>query len=463
MSTPPTIVWFRRDLRIADNAALTAAAGGPVLPVFILDPVIDAELGAAARLRLRMSLAALGDALRTTGLPLILRRGDALTVLNDLIKETGAARVTWNRLADGRSLARDKTIKAALKEQGTTVDSFDGYTLLNPWQVKTGAGGAFKVFTPFSRAVMAEDIPAPLPRPDKLSPFASLPDSDDLDDWQMDAPMGPAAAALAGQIEAGEDAALARLEDWLDGPAPRYGTDRDRLDRPDAGTRLSEYLALGEISPRMVWAIMDRAEGDTGVEAARRQLIWRDFAHMLLFNDAEMETICWRREWEEFPWRGDNEDAEAWRRGETGCDIVDAAMREVYVTGRMHNRARMLVGSYLTKHLLTDWRIGEAWFRETLIDWDAANNAMGWQWIAGCGPDAAPFFRIFNPERQAEKFDPDARYRTYWLSGEGAETFTAMRPKSHLTSRNNRPAPIVDLASGRNRALEAWQKMRDKG
>jgi deoxyribodipyrimidine photo-lyase len=206
---------------------------------------------------------------------------------------------------------------------------------------------------------------------------------------------------------------------------------------------------------------MDRAAGSEGVEAARRQLIWRDFAHMLLFHDPEMETICWRREWQEFPWHGDNQKAEAWRKGETGCDVIDAAMRELWVTGRMHNRARMLVGSYLTKHLLTDWRVGEAWFRETLIDWDPANNAMGWQWVAGCGPDAAPFFRIFNPETQADRFDPDAIYRTYWLRGEGAETFKATRPKAHKGSP--RPAEsIVGLKEGRIRALEAWSNMRDK-
>lgn len=275
--------------------------------------------------------------------------------------------------------------------------------------------------------------------------------------------MGPAADALAEQIDAGESAARDRLDAWLTERGGRYDEDRNRLDKAEAGTRLSEYLALGEISPRSVWAAMDRANGDPGVEAARRQLIWRDFAHMLLFHDPDMERENWRREWSAFPWRDDNEDAERWRRGETGVEVVDAAMREMYVTGRMHNRARMLTASYLTKHLMTHWRVGEAWFRETLIDWDPANNAMGWQWVAGCGPDAAPFFRIFNPETQGEKFDPFGAYRNNWLKGAGAETFAAMRPKSHLRDAPSSPRPLVELAEGRKRALEAWKEMREKG
>lgn len=458
-----SIVWFRRDLRLSDNAALASCADGPVVPLFILDPVVDAQLGAAARLRLEASLARLSADLAELGVPLVLRRGDATEVLRQVAAVAGASRVTWTRLTDGPSIERDKQVKAALKDEGLDVESFDGFTLLDPWRVKTGAGEAYKVFTPFSKALAQFDIPSPVDRPKTLESVSKRLKSDDLSDWRLAAPMESAADALRSQFKAGETAARDRLDEWLAGPAPRYGDDRDRLDKPDAGTRLSEYLALGEISPRTVWSVMDRADGDPGVEAARRQLIWRDFAHSLLFHDPDMERENWRREWSVFPWREDNEDAEKWRRGETGCEVVDAAMREIYVTGRMHNRARMLVGSYLTKHLMTHWRVGEAWFRETLIDWDPANNAMGWQWVAGCGPDAAPFFRIFNPDTQAEKFDPDRRYRNHWLKGEGAETFSAMRPKSHRGRNASRPRPIVDLKDGRKRALDAWGEMREKG
>ncbi|MEL7463782.1 MAG: deoxyribodipyrimidine photo-lyase [Pseudomonadota bacterium] len=462
-SDPTTIVWLRRDLRLRDNLALDAALGGPVIPVFILDDVIDAQLGAAARLRLKLSLEALSKDFAAKGIKLVLRRGDALEILRALASETGARRVTWTRLTDGPSIERDKKIKASLKDDGLEVESFGGFTLLDPWRVRTGQDTQFKVFTPFSKALMQHDIPEPAQRPSHLAAYDGDVASDDLNDWRLEAAMGPAADALAKQIAAGEDAARDRLDAWLDERGARYDDDRNRLDKPEAGTRLSEYLALGEISPRSVWAAMDRADGDAGVEAARRQLIWRDFAHMLLFHDPDMETENWRREWSAFPWREDNEDAERWRRGETGVEVVDAAMREMYVTGRMHNRARMLTASYLTKHLMTHWRVGEAWFRETLIDWDPANNAMGWQWVAGCGPDAAPFFRIFNPETQGEKFDPFGAYRKNWIRGEGAETFAAMRPKSHQRNASARPRPLVELSEGRKRALEAWKEMREKG
>lgn len=456
----PTIVWLRRDLRLDDNRALAAAAAaGPTLPVFILDPVIDAQLGAAQRLRLGASLAALGRDLAASGAPLVLRRGAALPTLLALAAETGARSVRWTRLTDAPSLARDREAKAGLKAAGLAAHSHEGFTLLDPAAVKTGAGEPYRVFTPFWRAFAAREVPAPVPAP-RLSGVPGVA-SDRLEDWGLSGPMGPAAGALAASFRAGEAAARARLDAWLDGPAPRYGADRNRLDRPEAGTGLSDALALGEISPRRVWAEMDRAGGAAGVEAARRQLVWRDFAHVLLFHDGAMERESWRRDWARFPWRDDNDEAERWRRGETGVAVIDAAMRELWATGRMHNRARMLVGSWLTKHLLTHWRIGAEWFRETLIDWDPANNAMGWQWVAGSGPDAAPFFRIFNPETQGETFDPDGRYRRHWLAGAGAETFAAMRPKSWgPAARPGRPQ--VDLAAGRARALEAWAGMRDK-
>lgn len=455
-------MWFRRDLRLSDNAALAAAAAdGAVIPVFILDPVIDAQLGAAARLRLRMSLEALDGDLKSAGGSLILRRGGALEVLQALIEETGAETVRWTRLTDGPSIGRDTQLKAALKDAGVAAESHGGFTLLDPWRVRTGEGEAYKVFTPFSKALKTHDIPEPVTAVRTFRRKNGVA-SDALADWRLDGPMGPAAEALATRITAGEQAARDRLDEWLDGPAPHYSRDRNRLDKPDATTGLSHHLALGEISPRTVWAVMDRADGSKGVEAARRQLIWRDFAHMLLFHDPEMEVENWRREWSAFPWREDNEDAEAWRRGETGVDVIDAAMRELWVTGTMHNRARMLTASYLTKHLMTHWRVGEAHFRETLIDWDPANNAMGWQWVAGCGPDAAPFFRIFNPETQAEKFDPVGNYTRYWLDEDGAETFANMRPKSHQKDAERPGAPIIGLKEGRETALAAWRDMRDK-
>ncbi len=462
-SATPTIVWLRKDLRLADNHALTAAStAGPIIPVFILDDVFATTLGAAAKLRLKLSLEALSRDLAQAGAPLILRRGEALTVLRALVAETGAKAVTWTRLTDGPALERDKRIKAALVDDGVTTESHGGFTLLDPWTVKTGAGNQFKVYTPFWRAVSARDIERPLPRPKILTGVQGV-RSDTLVDWRLEAEMGPAADALADQISAGEQAALDKLDTFLDGPAPRYAEDRDQMGLPNAVTQLSDHLAVGEISPRTIWwALM--ATGDThGHVTARKQIVWRDFAHHLLFHDPEMETRCWRREWEEFAWAGDNDAAAKWKAGSTGIDVVDAAMRELWVTGRMHNRARMIVASVLTKNLLVDWRIGEAWFRHTLIDWDPANNAMGWQWVAGCGPDASPFFRIFNPATQAEKFDKSKTYRRRWLyQGEGAKSFKAMWPKSDVTLSLESPPLMVDLKATRQAALSAWEDMKQR-
>lgn len=458
MKEPATILWLRRDLRLSDHAALSAAAAdGAVIPVFILDSVTEAGPGAAAKLRLKAAIERLAEMFRAEGVKLILRRGEALPVLLSLVEETGAEAVRWTRLTDGPSLDRDRAVKAALKARGLKAESHDGFTLLDPWRVKTGAGAAFKVFTPFSRALMGHDVPPPLPRA-KLTGYQGEIASDRLEDWKLEAGMGPAAPMLAERFRTGEDAARDRLDEWLEGPAAHYADDRDRLDRPDATTRLSEYLALGEISPRMIWSILDRSDGGRGVEAARRQLIWRDFAHMLLFHDPAMEHENWRREWAAFPWREDNEDAEAWRRGRTGVPVVDAAMRELWVTGLMHNRARMLVASWLTKHLMTGWQVGEAHFRNTLIDWDPANNAMGWQWVAGSGPDAAPFFRIFNPMRQADTHDLEGKYRKYWLEGDGAKAFEMMRPGRWGNAAYVKSVPDMQLK--REIALAAWKEMR---
>ena len=459
----PTLVWLRKDLRLADNHALTAAAAaGTIIPVFILDDVFDATLGAAAKLRLKLSLQSLSDDLAKAGAPLILRRGDALTVLRDMIGETGAKSVTWTRLTDGAALKRDRRVKAALAEDGAQVESFGGFTLLDPWTVKTGAGGQFKVYTPFWRAVSQRDIERPLPRPRKIEGVKGVA-SDDLDDWALETEMGPAANALAAEIRAGEAAALKKLDSFLDGPVGNYHDDRDQMGKPDAVSNLSDHLATGEISPRTVWWALMAAGDRPGPEAARKQIVWRDFAHHLLFHDPEMEAKCWRREWEDFDWSGENEAAKKWKAGRTGVDIVDAAMRELWVTGRMHNRARMIVASLLTKNLLVDWRVGEAWFRHTLIDWDPANNAMGWQWVAGCGPDASPFFRIFNPETQAEKFDKSGAYRDYWLGdGEGAKKFRDMWPTSDVTLDLESPPLMVDLASTRRAALAAWEVMKNR-
>ena len=449
--------------------AAAVATGRPLLPVFILDPETEA-MGAAARFRLGLGLAHFGGVLADIGSRLILRRGAALPVLRALLAETGAGGVYWQRMYDPAAKTRDAEVKASLRADGFEAESFSGALLIEPWQVATGTGGYYKVYTPFWRAVSARGFAPPVPAPAHLPAPELWPASEDLGSWQLGAAMRRGAAVVLPHQRVGEAAALARLDGFIAASVADYRIERDFPAETQATSGLSENLAWGEIGPRTIWAAGQRAlhEGAAGAEHFCKELVWREFAYHLLHHAPQIETTCWRPEWEGFGWRGDNAGAERWRRGMTGEPFVDAAMREVYVTGRMHNRARMIVGSYLTKHLLTDWRVGLAWFAEVLTDWDPAANAMGWQWVAGCGPDAAPYFRVFNPAGQAEKFDADQRYRRRWIA-EGARVPAAQAlsffdacPKSWgLDASARYPAPIVELAEGRARALAAYSAQKE--
>ncbi len=466
MTNKPLILWFRRDLRLSDHPMLAqaVATGRPLVPVFVLDAQTEA-MGAAARFRLGLGLGEFGRVLAAMGSQLILRRGEALSVLRDVIAEVGAAGVYWQRMYDPEAKARDAEVKAALRADGFEAESFNGALLIEPWQVATGAGGYYKVYSPFWRSVAAQGFAPPVPAPKQLAPPKVWPKSDALEAWRLDADMRRGGDIVAKYQRVGEAAALARLDAFIEDSAGRYREARDFPALQDATSGLSENLAWGEIGPRSIWAAGQRAvhEGAAGAEHFCKELVWREFAYHLMHHSPEILTRCWRPEWESFAWRGDNADAERWRRGMTGEPFVDAAMREVYVTGRMHNRARMIVGSYLTKHLMTDWRIGQAWFAEVLTDWDPAANAMGWQWVAGCGPDAAPYFRVFNPAGQAEKFDGQGAYRGRWIA-EGhahpapeALSFFEAVPKSWGVDPKARyPRPMIDLAVGRARALDAY-------
>ncbi|SDZ76786.1 cryptochrome/photolyase family protein [Rubrimonas cliftonensis] len=468
--TETTLLWLRRDLRLSDHPALASAvSGGPVIPVFVLDPLVEGW-GAAPLWRLGESLRDLSARLAGKGSRLVLRRGDALETLAALALETGARRVVWSRLYDAPSRARDEAVKAGLKARGLEARSVNGSLLFEPWTVETGSGGFYKVYTPFWRAVSQRAPAEPEAAPPRIPAPESWPASDGLDHWALGRRMNRGAGIVAKHASIGEAAAQGRLGAFLGGRVGDYADARDRLDLP-ATSGLSENLALGEISPRTVWhagrAALER-EGGPGPETFLKEIVWREFAYHLLFHTPRLTTRNWREEWDGFPWRGDNEDAEAWRRGMTGEPAIDAAMREMYVTGRMHNRARMLVASYLTKHLMTDWRVGEAWFRDCLIDWDVASNAMGWQWAAGSGPDAAPFFRVFNPAAQVEKFDPQGRYRERWIAelsrnpGEDAVEFFDAAPQAWgLSPQQAYPKPLIALSHGRERALAAYRALRE--
>ncbi len=464
MSDAPLILWFRRDLRLGDHPMLAAAvaSGRPLIPVFILDPETE-SIGAAAKWRLGLSLAALDADLKRIGSRLTFRRGVALAVLPGLIADTGAAGVHWSRLYDPAAIARDTGVKAALK--GTVeVVSHAGHLLHEPHTVETGTGGFYRVYTPYWRAVKDRDVASPAAAPKALRGPGAWPASDDLSGWHLGAAMQRGADVVRPAQRVGEGAALDRLDWFLSGAVQDYAEARNLC--AVAGTSgLSQNLALGEIGPRMVWHGGMRAlhEGRAGAETFLKEIVWREFAYHLMYHTPHITTGNWKPEWDSFPWRGDNADAERWRQGMTGEPFVDAAMREMYVTGTMHNRGRMIVASYLTKHLMTDWRVGMAWFADCLTDWDPASNAMGWQWAAGSGPDAAPYFRVFNPATQAEKFDAGAVYRKRFIAelsrDPGAEArgyFEAVPRKWALDPAKPYPAPLIDLGEGRARALKAY-------
>ncbi len=471
----PTLLWLRRDLRLADHPGWAAAraGGGPVIPVFVLDPTTQARLGAAPAWRLGEALAAYAKQLEARGSRLILRRGPALACLRQLVAQTGAKRVVWSRLYDADARERDATVKAALKGDGIEAVSVNAHLLFEPWEVATKTGGFYKVYTPFWKAVRGASLDAPVSEPGDLAPPERWPDSDRLADWNLGAGLRRGTEIVRRHAIIGEAAARERLDWFLDGPVARYKADRDRMDI-DATSKLAQCLSLGEISARTLWQAGWRAfEGASGAAAAGAEcfvseLVWREFAYHLLYHTPQIEARNWRPEWDAFPWAADSEAAELWRRGRTGIAAVDAAMREMYVTGTMHNRGRMIVASFLTKHLLVDWRAGEAWFRDCLIDWDPAANAMGWQWSAGTGPDATPYFRVFNPDSQAERFDPARAYRDRWIAEgrsrphpDALSFFEAIPRAWGLSPEQAYPAPVIGLKEGRERALEAYRKLRE--
>ncbi|MDA7965270.1 deoxyribodipyrimidine photo-lyase [Ruegeria sp.] len=462
---PPIILWFRRDLRLADHPALDAAvrAGRPVLPVFILDDQVQG-LGAAPKWRLGLGLETFDRTLRAQGSRLILRQGAPLSVLRDLIAETGARAVYWSRAYDPAGIERDTQVKAALTGQGVQARSFPGHLLFEPWDVTTKTGQPFRVFTPMWRAVQGRDVPAPASAPATIPAPPDWPLSETLASWKLDRDMQRGATILRPFVKAGEAAAQDRLDQFLH-RVDQYETGRDMLSE-DATSDLSEYLSLGEIGPRTIWHLAQEAPG---AEPYLRQLAWREFAYQLMYNWPHLLTDNWKQDWDNFPWQTDPNGAHvtAWRQARTGVPLVDAGLRQMYVTGRMHNRARMVVASYLTKHLMTHWRIGMEWFADCLTDWDPAANAMGWQWVAGSGPDAASFFRIFNPESQRQKFDPQSTYLQRWIAEDQRDPpetalayFDAIPRSWAMRPTDAYPRPIVDLSDGRKRALASYETVK---
>lgn len=473
MTAPPTIVWFRQDLRLADNPALAAAAkAGAVIPLFILDDETPGrwKIGGAARWWLHESLAALSADLEKRGLRLILRRGHAAEIIDDLVRETGAQEIAWNRLYEPFHIARDKAIKASLETRGVRVQSFNASLLAEPWTIATGAGEPYRVFTPFWRSASAtvkDDSPTAAPK--LLRPPAAWPRSDDLASWRLKPTKPDWASAFPDHWSPGEVGARKRLSTFLESALHRYADGRDRPDQ-DTTSRLSPHLHWGEIGPRQVWhAVHAAAEREPKRErhAAKflAELGWREFSYHLLYHFPTLPERNFRPAFDSFSWDENEAVFAAWTNGRTGFPIVDAGMRELWATGTMHNRVRMVAASLLVKHLLIPWQRGAAWFWDTLVDADLASNSASWQWVAGSGADAAPYFRIFNPILQGEKFDPEGNYVRRWVPELAAcDTRFIHRPwHASNVAALAYEAPIVDHDRARARALDAFTKISGKG
>ena len=479
----PALFWFRDDLRLADNPALTAAAeAGPVLCLYVIDEGGDRRpLGGAARWWLSRSLRALSDALAGRGATLAIMRGDPEAIIPRLVAEAGIGAVFWNRRYDGAGVTLDTALKQRLREAGVAVTSCNASLLNEPWEVKTVAGTPMKVFTPYWRAARAKgEPPPPEPAPTRLR-AASLPEAlsasvltvDELDleptkpDW---------AGGLRDAWQPGEEGARERLSDFLDEDLRGYAGNRDRPDRT-ATSRLSPHLRFGEIGPRQIWhATQHAVAGHAGLESDADKFLtevgWREFSYSLLFHNPDLASANYDRRFDAFPWRRDAKVLRAWQRGMTGYPLVDAGMRELWTTGWMHNRVRMIAASFLIKHLLLDWREGEAWFWDTLVDADPANNPASWQWVAGSGADAAPYFRIFNPVTQGRKFDPAGDYVRRWLPEiaalpdkhihDPADAPREVLDQAGVTLGETYPRPVISLAAGRARALDALESLSGK-
>lgn len=475
----PVLVLFRNDLRLADNPALHAAteSGAPVACAFILDDETPGHwrMGGASRWWLHHSLAALSTSLKERGVRLILRRGRFDDEAHTLAGELNARAVYWNRSFEPAPASADKSLGARLTASGIEAHGFNASLLFDPAAIKTGSGTGFRVFTPFWRACLAAPAPRlPLPAPAHLNAAEHASASLSLEALKL-LPVKPDwAHGLRASWTPGEAGARDRLASFLDGALGHYADMRDRPDI-DGTSRLSAHLHFGEISARSVWHAVQHASAvspslERNAAKFLAELGWREFSAHLLFHTPDLPERNLRGEFDAFPWSDDLKALSIWQKGQTGIPIVDAGMRELWQTGTMHNRVRMIAASFLVKHLLIDWRRGAEWFWDTLVDADLANNSASWQWVAGCGADAAPYFRIFNPVLQGEKFDPDGAYVRRFvpeLANVPARHIHAPwdAPESVLSQAGvvlgkTYPHPCMDLAIGRKRALEAFSELK---
>jgi len=470
---PVTLIWFRRDLRIVDHEALTAACnqGLPVVGLYVDETGSSARrpIGGAARWWLHHSLTALRSDLATLNINLVLRRGEAADTIARTAADVGANTVYCTAVHEPAEIELAAKVSERLRRDGRTLDVLGGNLLQPPGAIRNKQGGGYKVFTPYWNIWRTFDPPAPLPAPPPVPQSNIEYTSDDLTAWRFLPTKPDWASGLRQTWRPGTDGARERLTEFNQRTLGRYQQSRD-FPGETGTTRLSAHLHYGEISPREVWhSVRDAAirAADTRIEddswSIIRQLCWRDFNHDLLARHPDMATQGIDGRFDAFPWKSDPEALARWQKGETGYPIVDAGMRELWTTGWMHNRVRMIVASFLVKHLLIHWRAGEEWFWDTLVDADVANNAANWQWVAGCGADAAPYFRIFNPILQGEKFDPNGDYVRKWVP-ERADLPNKLIHKPTAPDaglfEDNYPAAMVEHGFARKRALDAFASLK---
>ena len=482
MPASPIIVWFRRDLRLTDNPALHAGwttareTGAPLILLYVLE-TNETRLrsaGGASKWWLDKSLRRLSADIETLGGALILRRGRPDTILDEIIETTGAAAIHWNRRYGGPERDADAVLKVGLKDKGLAVESHNASLLTEPWTFKTGSGGHYRVFTPYWKAIQASyTAPEALGRPDALD-TVSLP-SDRLDDWGLHPTRPDWSTGFDASWTPGEAGAANRLDRFLSGPVSVYADQRNRPDITTGTSGLSPHLAFGEIGPAQIWRATKARIAASEIDEKSAmvflsELVWREFSYVLLYHHPELASENYNKAFEAMPWRDSAADYTAWCHGQTGFPVVDAGMRQLWQTGWMHNRVRMIVASFLTKHLLLPWQKGEAWFWDTLVDADPAANAASWQWTAGSGADAAPYFRVFNPITQGEKFDETGDYvRRFCPELAGLPNKNLFSPwtadaaileQAGVTLGETYPHPIVDHKVGRERALTAYEAVK---
>lgn len=475
VSDQRTILWLRQDLRLQDNAALQAAAAGsgPVLPVFIDDREASGDWapGEASRWFLHCALAGLDQSLGKLGGRLVYRQGDSLAELKALIDSSGAERVYWNRRYQGPQRERDAEIKKALREEGIEVKSFNSSLLNEPHTVSTGTGLPYKVYTPYWKKVKDRKVEAPVETNlSKVKFQKGNSFGDRLEDLKL-LPKHPWHKKLESHWEVSEEAALQQLDAFLADPVEDYDSARD-LPRLKGTSRLSPYLHWGLIGPRQVMQRLHEKDDlrAQGPQVFAKEIYWREFSYNVLYHFPHTPDAPLQEKFSDFPWEYDQSVLKRWQRGQTGYPIVDAGMRELYETGWMHNRVRMIVSSFLVKHLLQDWRDGARWFWDTLVDADLASNTLGWQWSGGCGADAAPYFRIFNPMTQGKKFDSEGDYVRRWVPElanipakyihEPWEAPEAVLDWADCRLGEDYPEPIIDHKEGRQRALAAFDQVK---